>query len=231
MKKRNKNVKKTVKPAQPPTPTKEQLDRVDALLRCWINAATGIPDGREYPGCKDRTTVYVPDALDAVIRMCETLAHCAQLVSLQEVATGRKTVAEAGEHDVCRGFVLTAMLLERIKGLDELKYKSVRPPNAKEQDSRWFRIGTTREHVKLDIERIAPGWSVTVQKAVDDEDHRLQAIKASVKPRTAACNPKDAHRPKKGFATRIARNQAKCFAKGKPSAHPKHGGFRREDFR
>ena len=231
MKKQNTSVKKGVKPAQPPAPTKEQLDRVDALLRCWINMASGIPDGLEYPGCKGRTTIYVPKALDAVIRMCETLAHCAKLVSLQEVAAGRKTVAEAGEHDVCRGFVLAAMILERIRDLDALQYKEVRLPNAKEQDSRWFRIGTTREHVKLDIERIAPGWSVTVQKAIDDEDHRLQAIKASVKPRTAACKPNDVHKPKKGFAARIARNQAKCFAKGKPSAHPKHGGFRREDFR
>lgn len=231
MKKQNTGVKKGVKPAQPPAPTKEQLDRVDALLRYWINAATGIPDGRVHPGCKDRTTVYVPDALDAVIRMCETLAHCAQLVSLQEIATGRKAVAEAGEHDVCRGFVLAAMLLERIRDLDVLQYKTVRPPSAKEQDSRWSLIATTRGHVKLDIERIAPGWSVTVQKAVDDEDHRLQAIKASVKPRTAACDPKYAHRPKKGFAERVARNQAKCFAHGKPSKNPKRGGFKPEDFR
>lgn len=231
MKKRNKNVKKTVKPAHPPTPTKEQLDKVDALLRCWINMATGIPDGLEYPGCKDRTIICVTDALDAVIRMCENLAHCAQLVSLQEVAAGRKTVAEAGEHDVCRGFVLAAMLLERIKGLRALKYKSVRPPNYKEQGIRWNLIDTTREHVKLDIERIAPGWSVTVQRAIDDEDHRLQAIKASVKPRTAACNPNDVHKPKKGFAARVARNQAKCFAQGKPTKNPKHGGFKPEDFR
>ena len=213
----------------PPVPSADELAAVDAFLRCWVKSAGGLLKQQW-----DTRVVNTPSPwtveIESLVRMLHNLAHCAQLVVLQDLAAGRSEDSEGGR-DYTLGFLLAARVIQFMAdkhGIKEVTVCSGKSDPYKVAAENWDKVEKTREHVINDIERLAPGWYALVQAKIREAQ---EAAKASVKPRTAACNPKYVHRPKKGFSDRVARNQAKCFAKGKPTKNPKHGGFKPEDFK
>lgn len=185
--------------------TSEQIEKVDAILRCWPMAGECLLRRDGDPSMSELVAWTVP--VDGLVRMLHTLAHCAAMCGMQDLVAGRTSADR--KNDMVTGFIAAAKAVEYLASRCQIKDVKLCSADPHEYlNGAWNEIAESRAGFIDDIERVAPGWYAKAQELA------AKAKEKSVKtvPVTSAAGHVVA--PDSGYAERVAKARAGIRRKG-----------------